>query len=156
MSRVPFARLAAIIQEVFSSGGRVRLQVAGDSMWPWLHHGEDDVILASPQARAWGRGDVVLAVDDRGVYVMHRVSRQPRGGIWLLGDAQTNEEGPWRNEQIIALVERVVRRGRELDMTSPAPRLFAWAWLACRPFRSRLLWTIRWIQRQRQRLKGRR
>lgn len=153
ISRVPFANLASVIHEVFSSGGRVRLQVEGDSMWPWLRQGEDDVILAAPHVRAWGRGDVVLAVNDRGCYVMHRVSRRSRSETWLLGDAQTGEEGPWRTEQVIALVERVVRRGREMGMASPRARLFAWAWLACRPFRPRLLWMIRWIRSKRQGMK---
>jgi hypothetical protein len=156
IARVPFAHLAAIIHEVISVGGRVRLQVEGDSMWPWLRHGEDHVILASPQVRLWGRGDVVLVVDDRGRYVMHRVFRRRQGGVWLLGDAQTGEEGPWRDEQIIALVERVERRGRELDMTSPVARLFAWGWLVCRPFRPGLLWIIPWFRRQWQVMQGRR
>jgi len=146
--------LAVIIQEVFSSGGRVRLQVEGDSMSPWLQSGEDDVILASPQERVWGRGDVVLAVNERHCYVMHRVFRREQGGTWLLGDAQTAVEGPWREEQVIALVERVVRRGRELDMASAYARLFAWAWLVCRPLRPRILGTIQWIRQQRQRIKG--
>lgn len=154
MTRVPFVRLAGIIREVLASGGRVRLRVEGDSMGPWLQSGEDDVILASPDRRAWGRGDLVLAGDDSGRYVMHRVSRRRPGGVWLLGDAQTEEEGPWRDEQILALVERVVRRGRELDMASPAARLFAWGWLACRPFRPRLLGAAGWIRRHGRRLKG--
>ena len=154
LARVPFALLAVIIHEVFSSGGRVRLQVEGDSMSPWLQSGEDDVILASPQGRTWGRGDVVLAVNDLNCYVMHRVFRRERGGTWLLGDAQTDVEGPWREEQVIALVERVVRQGRELDMASAQARLFAWVWLVCRPLRPRILGTIRWLRRQRQRIKG--
>ena len=154
LARVPFVHLAVIINEVFSSGGQVRLQVEGDSMSPWLQSGEDDVILASPQGRTWGRGDVVLAVNDLNCYVMHRVFRRERGGTWLLGDAQTDVEGPWREEQVIALVERVVRRGRELDMASAQARLFARVWLVCRPLRPRILGTIRWLRRQRQRIKG--
>jgi hypothetical protein len=154
MTRVPFAQLAVLIREVLASGGRVRLQVEGDSMHPWLHNGEDDVILGALSVRTWGRGDVVLVEDDAGRYVMHRVSRRKRGEVWLLGDAQTGEEGPWRDGQVIALVERVVRRGRELDMTSTGARFFARVWLACRPFRPCLLQMLRWTGRQRQRIKG--
>ncbi len=156
ITRVPFAHLATIMQEVFSVGGRVRLQVEGDSMRPWLRHGEDHVILASPHVRIWGRGDVVLTVDDRGRYVMHRVFRRRPGGVWLLGDAQTGAEGPWRDDQVIALVERVERWGRELDMTALVARLFAWGWLVCRPFRPGLLRTISRVRRQWQVMQGRR
>jgi hypothetical protein len=123
-------------------------------MWPWLQDGQDTVILASPQVRAWCRGDVVLAVDDGGRYLMHRVSRRRPGEVWLLGDAQTGEDGPWRDDQVIALVERVVRRGRELDMASRGPRLFARVWLACRPLRPGVLGLIRWIRRLWRNIKG--
>lgn len=154
LARIPFVHLAAIINEVFSSGGRVRLQVEGDSMCPWLQSGEDDVILASPKQHGWGRGDVVLAVNDHGNYTMHRVWRRRQGQTWLLGDAQTEAEGPWRDEQVLALVERVVRRGRELEMSSAFARLFAGVWLFCRPLRPHILRAHRWLWRQRQRVKG--
>ncbi len=124
-------------------------------MRPWLAHGEDEVVLSAPRVRVWGRGDVVLVADRGGRYVLHRVSRRCGGKVWLLGDAQTGVEGPWRDDQVIALAERVVRRGREIDMRSLGARCFAGLWLACRPLRPTMLRTIRWIGRKRQSLKGR-
>lgn len=154
ITRVPFASLAPLIDEVLAAGGQARLRVEGDSMRPWLAHGEDEVLLSSPGVRAWSRGDIVLMSDPAGRYVLHRVSRRSRGLVWLLGDAQTREEGPWRDDQVIALVERVVRRGREIDMRSPGARCFAGLWLACRPIRLQLLRMIGRAGRMRQSLKG--
>ena len=133
--------MAEAIRAMLRDGGRVRLRVEGDSMLPWLRGGRDDVILVPAGNRRWGTGDIVLVRDPRGRFILHRVVRRADGRVWVLGDAQTRPEGPWSEAGVEALVDRVVLRGREIDMRSFPARVFATAWGAARPFRRVLLRT---------------
>lgn len=126
---------------MLDDGGRVRMRVEGDSMLPWLRGGKDDVILVPTADRRWGVGDIILVRDPRGRFILHRVVRRAPGQVWVLGDAQTRPEGPWPEAGVEALVDRVILRGHEVDMSSVPARLFAVAWGAVRPFRRALLRT---------------
>ncbi len=137
--RLPFAALVGPIRDALDSGGRVRFRVEGNSMLPWLRGGADDVILIPAGGRAWGVGDIVLIRDPKDRFILHRVTRRHGGEIWLMGDAQSETEGPWAEERVEAVVERVVHWGRDVDMSSFEARAFARIWRAVRPFRRRLL-----------------
>ncbi len=149
--RVPFSGMAETVGDVLARGGLVRLRVEGDSMTPWLRGGEDDVILANPAGRSWGRGDIVLAWDGRSRFVLHRVARREEGSIWLRGDAQTVMEGPWPETQVLAVVDRLVRDGSEVPMASLRARLFALVWRARQRLPPGLM---HWASSKRRRLRG--
>lgn len=87
------------------------LLVSGNSMEPFLRHGRDTVYL-SRLSRPARRGDILLYRRAGGAYVLHRVHRVTPEGYTMLGDAQTCPEPGIRPEQVIAVVERVVRRGK--------------------------------------------
>jgi hypothetical protein len=145
--KVPFSEMAGPIEDVLARGCRVRLRVAGDSMSPWLRDGKDEIILRSPGERSWGNGDIVLARDERGRFILHRVARRSRGSIWLRGDAQTVMEGPWPDAQVLAVVESVVRQGRELAMASIQARWFQITLRLRRALPSPLLARLRALRR---------
>lgn len=144
--KLPFTGMSGAVLEILERGAQVRMRVEGDSMIPWLGGGRDDVILVRPDERPWCRGDIVLLKDDRGRFILHRVVRRACGRVWLLGDAQSGEEGPWTDDHVMALVDRVIRKGREISMTSLRARGFAGLWGLCRPVRRPVL---RWYNRLR-------
>lgn len=96
------------------------LQVSGNSMSPFLTHGRDTVYL-SRLSRPVRRGDILLYRRDSGTYVLHRVFAVTAQGYTMLGDAQIIPETGIRPEQVIAVVSRVVRRGKSLE-----PGAFCW------------------------------
>lgn len=107
------------------------LQVSGNSMAPFLRHGRDTVYL-SRLRRPVRRGDILLYRRAGGAYVLHRVCAVTPRGFTMLGDAQINPEPGITDGQVLAVVTRVVRRGR-----SVSPGSLCWEYYA--KLRPRLL-----------------
>lgn len=98
------------------------LVVSGSSMNPFLIHGRDTVWLSRLE-RPVRRGDILLYQRRSGAYVLHRVWKVcPDGSYTMVGDAQTVLEPGIRDEQVIAIVTAVERKGRKI-----LPGSFWWA-----------------------------
>lgn len=98
------------------------LVVSGSSMSPFLIHGRDTVWLSRLE-RPVRRGDILLYQRRSGTYVLHRVWKTcPDGSYTMVGDAQTVLEPGIRDDQIIAIVTAVERKGRKI-----LPGSFWWA-----------------------------
>ena len=86
------------------------------------------------------RGDMLLYQRSSGQYVLHRVWKAEKDGTFtMVGDAQTELEHGIREEQIIAIVTSVVRKGKSM-----APGGFWWeffekVWIRMVPLRP-LFW----------------
>lgn len=96
------------------------LVVSGGSMTPFLRHGQDTVYL-SRLTRPPRRGDILLYQRRNGAYVLHRVCKAENGTYTMVGDAQIYREPGIRDDQIIAIVTAVRRRGKRC-----APGSFWW------------------------------
>ena len=110
------------------------LTITGNSMSPFLIHGRDTVYL-SRLTRPARRGDVLLYRRDNGSYVLHRVYAVTQEGCTMVGDAQTELEPGIRPNQIIAIVTRVTRKGKELKPGTFWWNFFGTIWLRFLPFR---------------------
>lgn len=133
---VETAALMEDVRELLQTVEQLPLRVSGNSMAPFLVHGRDTVYL-SRVARPLKVGDVVLYQRESGAYILHRICRREGPCYVLVGDAQTALEHGIREEQIFALVVRVVRKGK-----TQAPGSFWWEFfekiwvrmIPCRPF----------------------
>jgi len=123
-------------------GHEVSLPVAGGSMTPFLIDQRDQVFLRTLPGPA-KRGDIVLYRRDNGSFVLHRVRAVRRKGNDLLfdiiGDAQDRIERDVRQDQLLAVVTRVRRKGEIL-----APGGFRWwffrnIWIGIIPLRRPLM-----------------
>lgn len=82
--------------------------VSGNSMWPTLHQG-DWVVVSSGSCTA---GALVVAAEPGGRKVVHRVvvGPEPSGSMWVSrGDNMPYCDAPWRPDQVVGVVTRVVR-----------------------------------------------
>lgn len=110
------------------------LVISGGSMSPFLIGGRDTVYLGRV-TRPIRRGDVLLYQRGNGRYVLHRVFDVTDSGLTMVGDAQTVLEYGIREDQIIAIMTRAVRKGKDLS-----PGVFAWeffgkVWIRMIPLR---------------------
>lgn len=80
-------------------------------MAPFLCHNRDYIYFTKPE-RELRRGDMVFYQRDNGQYVMHRIYRVKHEGYYMVGDAQTQIEGPLRRDQIFAVITQVKRAGK--------------------------------------------
>lgn len=122
------------------------LVITGNSMSPFLIHGRDTVYL-SRLTRPIRRGDMLLYQRENGGYVLHRVYKAAPEGLTMIGDAQTVLEPGIRQEQAIAIVTRVERKGKLLG-----PGSFWWAffekiWIRIIPLRRTVEHLYSWTKR---------
>lgn len=124
----------SLLRELTEQGNEVRMLISGSSMAPFLIHGRDSICFRKPDCPL-KRGDMVFFQRDGGQFVMHRIFRVAPEGYYIVGDNQTEVEGPVRREQIFGLVTRVQRKGKWMEPGDFWWNFFAGAWLTLRPLR---------------------
>ena len=111
------------------------LIVTGGSMNPFLIQGRDTVYLSRLERPA-RRGDILLYQRDNGKYILHRVWRVEKDGtLTIVGDAQTQLERGIRQDQIIAVVTAVIRKGQRMAPGSFWWEFFEKVWIRMVPLR---------------------
>lgn len=120
MRRVDTQEYLTVLKELVQQGKEVSLLVSGSSMSPFLIHERDYVYFRQPD-RELKAGDIVFFQRKNGQYVMHRIWKVKPEGYFIVGDAQTEIEGPVSRDQIFAIITKVQRKG-----TWIAPGDFWW------------------------------
>lgn len=121
--------LLSLLEEVES----VPLVISGNSMSPFLVHGRDTVYLSKVR-RPLKKGDMILFRRDSGDYILHRILRADSGIYTLVGDAQNWLEQV-REDQVLALVTAVRRKGKLLTEGSFWWDFFEKIWIRMIPLR---------------------
>lgn len=122
------------LRDLVNEGKDVRLLISGSSMSPFLVHKRDSIIFSKPN-RELKRGDMVFYQRENGQFVMHRILWTKPEGLYLIGDAQKEIEGPINPSQVFGLIKKVCRKGKWIE-----PGNFWWwffenIWLKIIPFR---------------------
>ena len=127
--QVLMPKLLALLEET----GSVPLVISGSSMTPFLVHRRDTVYL-SKVCRPLKRGDMILFRRDSGDYILHRILRAEQGIYILVGDAQNWMETV-REDQVMATVTAVRRKGKLLTEGSFCWIFFEKIWIRMIPLR---------------------
>ena len=123
-----------VLRELTQEGREASMLVAGSSMNPFLIHYRDFIFFKKPD-RPLRRGDMVFYQRETGQYVMHRILRVKPEGLYIVGDAQTEIEGPVKPEQVFAIVTRVKRKGKMIGPDDFWWKFFEGPWLWIVPLR---------------------
>ena len=117
------------------SGNTIQIKPEGYSMYPFIVPGRDEVIIEPADSYVPKRSDIVLYRRKQGPLVLHRICKCTDKGFYMVGDNQTELEGPIEYEQIKGIMTAVIRNQKNI----PADNIFyAFAgsfWLALRPVR---------------------
>lgn len=136
----------ADIEQLLRDGNTVQTVINGYSMYPMLVPGRDSVILAPFRGEQLKRGDVVLYRRDGSILVLHRIWRVKQDGIYLVGDNQTEIEGPLRLDQMRGRLIGFMRGDKHISVDHIAYRLYAAVWLRMRPFRHKVAVAVHFIK----------
>ena len=128
----------SVLRELTEEGKEVNMLIAGNSMSPFLVHQRDYIFFKKPD-RELKKGDMVFFMRDNGQYIMHRICRVCPEGYYIVGDAQTDIEGPVRREQIFAVVTRVKRKEKWIGQGDFWWEFFEKVWIRVIPFRRSLI-----------------
>lgn len=123
-----------VLRELAGEGRVVSMLVAGSSMSPFLCHKRDYIYFTKPD-RELRRGDMVFYQRDTGQYVMHRIYKRKKDDYYMVGDAQTQIEGPLRRDQIFARIIKVKRKGRIIEPGNFWWEFFEHVWIRIIPMR---------------------
>lgn len=123
------------IEEILDSGKAARISPRGYSMYPVIVPGRDEVIVQKADTAQLKRGDVVLYRRDGSILVIHRICRKDEKGFYMVGDNQTEIEGPLRSDQIKGKMIALIRNGKEIDVRALGYRIPCAIWLFMRPVR---------------------
>lgn len=123
-----------VLRELAGEGRVVSMLIAGSSMSPFLCHNRDYIYFTKPD-RELRRGDMVFYQRDTGQYVMHRIYKRKKDDYYMVGDAQTQIEGPLRGDQIFARIIKVKRKGRIIEPGNFWWEFFEHVWIRIIPLR---------------------
>ena len=123
------------IEKLLEEGTYIQIPIQGWSMYPLLTPGRDQACVKRCQPQELKRGDVVLYRRDEGILVLHRICRITDEGIYLVGDNQSEVEGPLRPDQIKGIADAFIRNGKRIDAEQITYRFLTSSWLILRPLR---------------------
>lgn len=135
------------IEALLAEGKSIQIYPRGYSMYPLFVPGRDQAVIAPVETEELRRGDVVLYRREGSILVLHRIWKRSAKGFYMVGDNQSEVEGPLRDEQIRGILCQVIRRGKSFSVRHPVYRLLAAVWLRLRPFRPFLSKTAAGIKR---------
>ncbi len=100
--------------------GKLMYHIKGDSMLPLLREGYDvAVIRAKKPGERCKRWDAVLYKRASGQYVLHRVLKVTKKGLYVCGDNRYHGESGVKEEQVIGILEGVMRNGTYMSADEP-------------------------------------
>lgn len=127
-----------VLRELTEEGKEVSLLISGSSMAPFLIHHRDHIYFKKPD-RKLRKGDMVFYERPGGQFVMHRICKVRTEGLYLIGDAQTEIEGPLDESRVFAIVIRVCRKGKILSPGDFWWEFFEHIWIRLIPLRRVLI-----------------
>jgi len=134
-----------MMREVLSRGGTVCFTPQGISMKPMLRGGVDTITL-SPSPPRLRKYDLPLVLRDDGTYVLHRVVRKSKNGLYTLcGDNQYALEKGVRHDQVVGVVTAFVRGGRAVSCGNFLYKLYCRLWSGTRLARRVFFRVLRWL-----------
>lgn len=123
------------IEQLLADGHPIRIKPQGYSMYPLFIPGRDEAIIEPVFPETLRRNDVALYRRDHGILVLHRICRITSNGFYLVGDNQSELEGPLRPDQFRGRLTAVIRDGRQISVRNPLYRFLTSLWLFLRPIR---------------------
>lgn len=128
-----FAEVGTLLAE----GKAVTLRAKGNSMFPFIREGRDEIILE--KCTDIVPGDIVLAHLSNGRHVVHRIIRMEDEHITLMGDGNRCATESCLRKDIIGKVTCILREGKPTDCNSRRQRQLAKWWTSLLPIRRYLL-----------------
>lgn len=123
------------IEQLLQDGNIIKIKPQGYSMYPLFVPGRDEALIQQVDTASLRRGDVILYRRDHSILVLHRICRITTDGIYMVGDNQSEVEGPLRLDQVRGKLIAFVRNGKEISVTAPGYRFLSSLWLLMLPLR---------------------
>ena len=125
-------------EEMLSERGYIVYTCKGSSMMPLLRQYRDIIEIRPKGNHRCKKYDVVLYKRGEN-YILHRILRVLPDGYIIAGDNNTFLEYDIKDDQIIGVMVRMIRDGKEILMTDKKNRFYVHVWCDFYPVRMFLL-----------------
>ena len=127
------------IEQLLRDGNVVQFHPVGSSMWPLFVYPKDEAIVAPVTQDLLKRGDVCLYRGLSGNLIIHRVYKRKDNVFFMVGDHQTEVEGPIEGKDVLGIMTHYIRNGKKHSASNPIYLLFSRMWLLLRPLRRSII-----------------
>lgn len=127
------------IEELLSKGNEAIVTVKGQSMSPLIVANRDQVILEKRNFTKLNKGEIILFKSKHGKYLIHRIHDISDLGYLTIGDGNLQFDGWVRPCNVVAVVRKIIRKGRVLDCYSYFWESVFEVWMVLLPIRGILL-----------------
>lgn len=142
--------LFAAIEEELQNRHQASFTITGMSMWPFLCHERDKVIITSCAAADLKKGDIVLLQTPLGNYLLHRVTGRKTGMFETTGDGNCFQDGWFPDACLQARVVSLIRKDKTIDCLAWQWKLIFRLWMCLFPMRKPLLILLKKIGKHRK------
>ena len=145
--------LFQLVTESLNENRNAIFTVTGNSMWPFIGHGRDQVEVAPVKYNELKKGDIVLFKTPKGAYILHRIMKLTETGMITAGDGNTYIDGEFPITSVIARITKIIRKGKTLHCDSLPWSFIFTLWRIAFPIRPFLLKTILFFCKLRKKIK---
>lgn len=124
-----------LILEQLANHRQAAFTVTGMSMWPFLCHGRDSVVLEELGKRKVKKGDVVLYRISEEHYILHRITKCYENGFVSTGDGNCHRDPYVPYGCIVARAVKFVRPHKTIDCDKWFWRIIFYIWMMLFPIR---------------------
>lgn len=137
------------LEKLLEEGKVIRIKIRGFSMYPVLMPGRDEVFIEKAELSGLKRGDVLLYRREQGILVLHRLWKRKGNQFFMVGDNQSEIEGPLEGWRIKGKMIAMIRKGGYISAEQSIYRILCGIWLFLRPFRPFISNIVHRIKRNR-------
>ena len=123
------------IEQLLRDGNTIKLKPQGYSMYPLFYPGRDEAIIEPVDPSDLRRGDVALYRRRQSILVLHRIWKIRDQKFYMVGDNQSEIEGPLDPDQFLGRLCGFVRNGHTISVKNPLYRILSSLWLRMLPVR---------------------
>jgi len=111
-------------EDIIEDNGVLVYRNVGDSMLPLIKQGRD-ILVIEKISKPLKRLDIPLYKRPSGQYVLHRILKCKKDGYVMCGDNRYVKEYGVAEEQMIGVLTKIVRNGKEISVYSGKNRFYA-------------------------------
>ena len=139
MKQIPNEVFFAWVESEIAEGNSVRFRMKGQSMFPLLRNGLDEVVLYPCREDELQPMDVVL-FRYQGRHILHRILRREGGWLYLQGDGSYVAKEKCTITDVVGKVQKIIRpSGKVIGVDDWRWRLFSRLWCGLGVFRNPFL-----------------
>lgn len=122
-----FAKVESLLQ----NGENVKIPIRGKSMLPFLKE-TDKIVLFPAYAGRLSLGDILLAREESGRVILHRLVKINKETLILAGDGNLVQQEIINSNQVIGVARWAIRGDKKIDLQSIKNQVLGVSWYKIR------------------------